>query len=252
MAEKGDVIKDNTVPIIDQIEERVKGVPGWSPIDQLYTLFNMVYLNSDLQGDILEIGSWCGRSTSVLGLAARMVGNANVYCIDLFPEKNDWKQNEDGSYSFEVTIDKKRYGGYQEQTVWKEPFERDIAPLYERYNSVLDIFMESMRQNNLLDIVKPIRGDSEMLKTVVPNGFKCRLAFVDGDHSYEAVCKDIRNVEPFLIEGGWICFDDVFSSYSGVNSAITDLIINNPAYELCQQMTRKFFIARKKRSVKEL
>lgn len=235
-----------TIPMIKQIEEMVLTIPGWSPIDQLYTLFNMVYLNSDLQGDIVEIGSWCGRSTSVLGLAASMVGNANIYSIDLFPEKNDWKQNPDGSYSFAVTIGEKTYGGYQEQTVWKEPFERDIAPLYEKHNGVLDIFMETMTLNNLQDIVKPFKGDSDMLKTIVPKGFKCRVAFLDGDHSYEAVCKDIKNVEPYLVEGSWICFDDAFSSYEGVNRAITDLIINNPAYELCQQMTRKFFIARKK------
>jgi hypothetical protein len=33
-----------------------------------------------------------------------------------------------------------------------------------------------------------------------------------------------------------------------VNRAIQELVINNPAYELCQQMARKFFIARKKKN----
>lgn len=234
-------------PIINQIEEIVKDVPGWSPMDQLYTLFNLAYLPLSSEGDIVEIGSWCGRSTSVLGLAARMVGNTNIYCIDLFPEKRDWKQNKDGSYSFEVVINDKKYGGYQDQTVWKEPFERDIAPLYEKYNGVLDIFMETITKCNLLDIVKPYKGDSAKLKDVLPKGFKCRLAFIDGDHSYDAVCRDIKNIEPYIVEGGWICFDDAFSHYNGVNQAITDLIINNPAFERCQQMTRKFFVARKKR-----
>lgn len=235
-----------TIPIINQIEETVKDIPGWSPIDQLYTLFNLVYLNPDLAGDIVELGSWCGRSSVVLGMACRLTGNSKVICIDLFPEKNDWKQNPDGSYSFEVKIDGKKYGGYQEQTVWKEPFERDIAPLYEKYGSVFDIFMETIKKNDLLDIVKPYRGASEILKAIAPNDFRCRLAFIDGDHGYEAVCQDIRNIESYLVKGGWICFDDAFSHYNGVNRAITDLIINNPSYECCQQMTRKFFVARKK------
>jgi len=53
-------------------------------------------------------------------------------------------------------------------------------------------------------------------------------------------------MDRYLVPGGWICFDDAFSYYDGVNRAIEDCIINNPGYELCQQMTRKFFIARKK------
>lgn len=237
---------DKIIPIIEQIEKIVEDTPGWSPIDHLYTLFNLVYLTSNIEGDIVEVGSWCGRSASVLGLAACLIGNTKVYCFDLFPEKSDWKQNKDGSYSFETLISNKKYGAYQEQTVWKEPYEKEIAPLYERYNSVLDIFMETMTKNNLFDIVKPCRGTLKDLKTIVPKGFKCRLAFIDGDHSYEAVCQDIEDIEPYLVEGGWICFDDAFSMYEGVNKAITALIINNPAYELCQQMARKLFIARKK------
>lgn len=125
-----------TTPIISQIEEMVADVPGWSPIDQLYTLFNLIYLSSHLSGDIVEIGSWCGRSSSVLGLAARLVSNTKVYCIDLFPEKSDWHQNEDGTYFFEVKIADKLYGAYQRQTVWKEPFEQVISPLYEKYGSI--------------------------------------------------------------------------------------------------------------------
>jgi len=109
-----------TVPTINQIEEMVKDVPGWSPIDQLYTLFNLAYFTSDLVGDIVEIGSWGGRSASVLGLSARLIGRTVVHCIDLFPEKSDWKENKDGSFSMEVRIGDAVYGGYKDQTVWKE------------------------------------------------------------------------------------------------------------------------------------
>jgi hypothetical protein len=245
MANLGD--KSITTPIIHQIEELVKDIPGWTPIDQLYTLFNLVYLTADLEGDIVEIGSWCGRSAVVLGTAAKLIGNTKIFCIDLFPEKNDWKQNDDGSYSFEAKISSKTYGAYQVQTVWKEPFERDIAPIYKKYNSVLDVFTENIAKNNLPDLVKPYKGNSTLFIGQIDENFKCKLAFLDGDHSYEAVCQDIINLDKYLIEGGWLCFDDAFSSYDGVNGAIESLVINNPAYELCQQMTRKFFIARKKK-----
>lgn len=232
-----------TIPIIKQIEETVKQIPGWSPVDQLYTLFNLVFLTGPLDGDIVEIGSWCGRSAVVLGMASLITGKTKIHCIDLFPEKDDWKENADGSFSFDVTINGKTYGGYQEQTVWREPFLKDIAPLYEKFNGVYDIFIQSIRTKELDDIVVAFKGDSNDFFSKAPNTFKCKLAFVDGDHSYIAVCNDISNIEKHLVMGGWICFDDAFSHYEGVNRAIQDKIINSGNYAHCQQMTRKFFVA---------
>lgn len=240
-----------TTPIITQIEQVVANIPGWSPADQLYSLFNLVYLTSNLEGDIVEIGSWCGRSSSILGMAAKLIGNTKVFCIDLFPNKNDWHQNDDGSYSFKVNMANKSYGAYQEQTVWREPFEKDIAPLYEKHSDILDYFNETITRCQLAEIVESYRGDSTGFIDSIshqPQNFKCKLVFIDGDHSYAAVCQDIKNMEKYLVQGGWICFDDAFSYYEGVNQAIEDLVLNSGNYDLCQQMTRKFFVARKKKS----
>jgi hypothetical protein len=234
-----------TTPVMGQIEELVAGVPGWTPIDQLYTLFQLAYSTANLPGDIVEIGSWCGRSALALGLAARLTGG-RVHCVDLFPEKDDWSENPDGSYSFRVTIDGRTYDGYKTQTCWREPFERDIAPLYRQSPKLLDLFTTYTAKHQLQDVITPIRGDSETLAHSVPDSFRCRLVFLDGDHSYEGVCDDIENLERFLVPGGWICFDDAFSCYDGVNRAIEDRIINNHRFELGQQMTRKLFVARKK------
>ena len=239
-------------PILSQIEEMVKDIPGWSPVDQLYTLFAICHLTADLEGDIVEIGSWCGRSTLVLGASTKLLGNTKVYCIDLFPEKTDWKQNQDGSYSMNVVIENENYSAYHEQTVWQEPFEKDIAPLYQEKQGILEIFMESVANNQLDSWVIPYKGNSANFIKSIDNNFKCKLVFIDGDHSYGAVCQDISNMDRYLVEGGWICFDDAFSYYDGVNQAIEDKIVNNNAYELCQQMTRKFFIARKKKGNKQL
>jgi len=238
-------VNGETVPAIQRIEDGVKDVPGWSPLDQLYTLFAVAYLSPRLAGDIVEVGSWCGRSTVALGLAARMVGDTLVHCIDLFPRKGDWTRNDDGSYSFEVEVGGRRIAGYREQTVWQEPFEKEIVPLYEKREGILPIFLDTVERSGLSDLVRPFRGDTDLWRASLPAGFRCRLAFIDGDHGYEAVCRDIRNIDPLLVEGGWICFDDAFSSYDGVDRAIRELILGNPSYEMCCQMTRKFFMARK-------
>jgi predicted O-methyltransferase YrrM len=235
-----------TVPIISQIEALVKDVPGWTPIDQLYTLFNIAFVTASVEGDIVEIGSWCGRSTVVLGLAARLAGNSRIYCVDLFPAKNDWMANPDGTYSFEVVINGKRFGGHKENPVWKEPFEAQIGTIYEKNESVFDWFNETISSRGMQDIVHSHKGDlASLLDHLGPN-LKCRLAFLDADHGFQAVSSDIRNADRCLVPGGWICFDDAFTVYEGVSRAISELILENPRYDRCQQMTRKLFVARKK------
>ncbi|WP_350335030.1 class I SAM-dependent methyltransferase [Coralliovum pocilloporae] len=236
-----------TRPIVTQIEDAVESIPGWSPIDQLSMLFALTLSSSHLEGDILEMGSWCGRSAVAIGMAARLSPNTRVFCVDLFPERNDWFANDDGSHSFSVVLDGVKYDAHHEQTVWDEPFQRDIVPVYDRFGSTLNAFTSAIEANNLQDVVLPCRGTMKTFSKTVRDDFKVRLAFVDGDHSFDAVSQDIRIINSFLVPGGWICFDDAFSSYEGVNDAIKTHIIDNPNYDCCQQLTRKFFVARKTR-----
>lgn len=238
--------KSIVTPAWAQIEALVENVYGWTPIDQLFTLYALTRLSAGLDGDIVEVGSWCGRSAIVLAAAAKAAGNSKVHCVDLFPEKGDWKQNPDGTYSFDMVIDGKRFCGYKEQTVWKETFESQTGKIYESYGSVYDCFRETVSKRGMDDVVRAHRGDLASLLDKLGPDFKCRLAFLDGDHGFEAVCADIRNIDQYLYPGGWICFDDAFTCYEGVSRAICELIIANPRYELCQQMTRKLFVARKK------
>ena len=237
---------NHVTPVWSQIEALVDNVHGWTPIDQLFALYTLAFASAELAGDIVEVGTWCGRSAVVLAASAKANGSAKVHCVDLFPEKNDWKQNPDGTYSFEVVIDGKRYGGYQEQTVWKETFESQTGKIYEVYNGIFDCFRETVTNRGLDDIVVPHRGDLASLLAKQGPDFKCRLAFLDGDHGYEAVCEDIRNIDKYLVPGGWVCFDDAFTCYDGVSRAISELVVDNERYECCQQMTRKLFVARKK------
>ena len=232
------------VAAVARIEEMVRDVPGWSALDQLAALFTLAY-SSGIDGDIIELGSWCGRSATALGLAAQMTGGM-VHAVDLFPDRDDWRRNADGSYSYRVSIAGQQIGAYAEQTVWAEPFERDIAPIYARDARLVDVFRRHIERNGLADVVRPFRGDLRMFADAAPSGLRCRLAFIDGDHSYDAVRQDIASVERFLVPGGWICFDDAFSCYEGVDRAITGAILESGGYDRCQQLTRKFFVARRK------
>lgn len=239
---------ETTRPAIDQLEALVKDVPGWSPLDQLYSLYLLTLSVADLEGDVVEIGSWCGRSAVALGTAARQAGVPHVHCVDLFPERDHWYAHPDGSHSFRLTLGNRTYESYVDQRVWDEPFQRDIAPLYAKDPGILDIFNRVIRARGLEDLVKPFRGDATDFFTGPGAGSKIRLAFLDGDHGYEAVSRDILQATECLVPGGWVCLDDAFSSYEGVNRAIQDHILGSDRFDLKQQLTRKCFAARRRKA----
>ena len=238
------VMERTPEPLVREIESLVEGVHGWSPVDELFALSMLAYATSHLPGDIVEVGSWLGRSAVVLATAARHT-HGLVHCIDLFPERNDWRQNPDGSYSFAVTIDGRDHGAYEGQTVWKEPFEQQLKPLYDEGASIRERFDANLRAKGVSDLVRAHRGTAVTFARQAPGRFRSRLVFIDGDHGYHAVKDDIACLERFLVPGGWICFDDAFSSYEGVDRAITERVIDNPAYDIKRQLTRKCFAARR-------
>ena len=223
----------------------MEATPGWCPADQLTTLYELVCSLEGIEGDIVEIGSWCGRSAAVLGFASQKIGSTKVYCVDLFPELDDWKKNVDGTYSFSVSIDGVVYRGCEYQTVWSDVFHRDIVPAYSDFGSPRNKFWTTIRTNGLQDVITEFKGTSGLFVRSVESGFRCKLAFIDGEHSYEAVADDILNVEPLLVDGGLLCFDDAFSEYKGVDRAVREFVIESGLYADCRQVTRKMFIARK-------
>jgi len=232
---------ESATSMIDRI---VEAVPGWSPADELLALYTMALATAHITGDVLEIGSWCGRSTAVLGHAVRVTGRGNVHAIDPFPTGKDWYTNPDGSHSFSMELEGISIGGYQDQTVWDEPFQDVKKTVYNQHESPYDIFKTVMSSEGLSDVVKTHRGTSSMFASKAPDDTKVRMAFIDGDHSYESVCNDIANVEKYLQIGGWIAFDDAFTVYEGVNAAIVDKVMSSGRYESGQQICRKMFAAK--------
>ncbi|NLI76675.1 MAG: class I SAM-dependent methyltransferase [Candidatus Riflebacteria bacterium] len=240
---------DEVKPVWEKIEALTAQIHGWTPIDQLFALFTITMASAGLEGDVLEVGSWSGRSAVVFGEAVKLLGHSVVHCVDLFPEKSDWRENPDGTYSFAVEIHGQKYQGYQEQTVWRDTFQNQVVKVYETSESLWEIFHRTIEARGMQGVVLAHRGDLESFLAARGTGFRCRVAFLDGDHGYQAVRQDIQSVEKHLVPGGWLCFDDAFTSYPGVDQAIREMILENPGYDLCRQMTRKLFVARRKPDV---
>lgn len=226
------------------IDEVIASVPGWTPPDELLALYTLALSTAGLKGGIIELGSWCGRSTVILGLAAQKLTGAKVTAIDLFPELTDWFRTETGNYSFKVTsTDGAAPVSLLEVEFWEEPFQRDVMPIYEKFGSVRQAFDQSIDQFSLGQVVDAYRGDSRLIieKEIGP----FRLAFIDADHSYEAVKKDADIVLSRLVTGGWIAFDDAYSGYEGVDRAIKELVESDTRLGVHQQLTRKLYVVQR-------
>jgi len=66
-----------------------------------------------------------------------------------------------------------------------------------------------------------LRGDSVDMAMRVP-AKSLRLVYIDADHSYEGVMRDIRAWHPKLVQGGVMAFHDYLNPSYGVHAAVND------------------------------
>lgn len=139
-------------------------------------------------GPVLEIGSYCGKSTIYLGLACRDT-NSTVFALD-------------------------HHRGSEEHQ--KGEFFHD-PDLYDSKEDVMDSFREFRRNitNAGLDefVVPVVAGsDSAARHWQTP----LAMVFIDGGHSLDAALTDYRCWMPHLKRGGILAIHDLFEdAYEG-------------------------------------
>ena len=119
-------------------------------------------------GDVLEVGCSEGRTT--LSLAVTFGEDVTIICID------PWK---DGKYSPYIDV--------------------DLSGQYGRFLANTCGVRHRLRLN---------RGTSAaVLPSLSKLGTKLRFAFIDGDHTADAVYRDATNTWPMLVQGACILFN---------------------------------------------
>lgn len=221
-----------------------ESIPGWTPLEQLFALYATVAFDQSQSADIVEVGSWCGRSTIALGLAAKYAGR-QLHAVDIFPERDDWIRNPDGTWSIRTLIDDTVVNACDIQTVWNEAFENSILPVYADDFSPRLRLERGLDQFGVRDWVQVHRATGEMFRLKRP-GLRIGTLFLDADHSEASVRADIEGFLPMMEPGACMCFDDAFTVYDGIDRAITDALISRfpPVMAAGSQLTRKLFSAR--------
>jgi len=153
---------------IEKIVEFVGSIDGWLSVQEGIFLYKLARKLSD-DANIVEIGSWKGKSTIWLASAFSNKENAKVYAVD-------------------------SHAGSPER-------ERG----YEKINTFPQ-FQENIKSAGLDNKVIPLRKTSAAAAEKF-NG-KIDLLFIDGSHIYEAVKKDLELWIPKMKASGWLVMHD--------------------------------------------
>ncbi|WP_046469967.1 class I SAM-dependent methyltransferase [Allosalinactinospora lopnorensis] len=154
---------------------------GFMPTDEGFALYEAALGYAGL-GPILEIGTYCGKSTVFLGAAARQAGGTVV------------------------TVDH-HHGSEEHQEGWEYHDPTMVNPATGRLDT-LGGFRETMAAAGLEDDVIAIVGRSADVARLwnTPLG----MLFVDGGHTEQAAQADYAGWSPHVRPGGALVIHDVF------------------------------------------
>lgn len=159
----------------------IASIKGFLADDEAAALYDAALAQAN-RGPVLEIGSYCGKSTVVLGSACQRQGSI-LYAVD-------------------------HHRGSEEHQ--KGEFFHD-PELYDESEAQFDSFGEFRRNiaaANLHDTVVPIVASSE----VASRHWQTPLAmvFIDGGHSLEAALSDYRCWAGHILRSGVLAIHDLF------------------------------------------
>jgi len=134
-------------------------------------------------GPLLELGSYCGRSTVVLGALARM--HAREF----------------------VTVDT-HLGSVEMLPPFPYLDERALERVHGRLDSLTPL-MDSLELGGLRSTVTVLVGRSQALRTLLAPGFA--IVFIDGGHDLATATSDVETALALVAPKGRIILDDIFS-----------------------------------------
>lgn len=153
------------------MEHFYQNIEGWFSYEYIY---KDVIDQAEDDSLFVEIGSYKGRSAAFMAVEIINSGKKiDFHCVDPMMLMSHYVEMPDN--------EKAGYGA--------EEFHRRLEPVKGHY---------TLHQMTSDDAVKLYEDGS------------IDFLMIDGDHSYEGVCKDIKNWLPKMRPGGLIAGDDVF------------------------------------------
>lgn len=159
----------------------IDSVKGFLDSEEGSTLYQYALIAASM-GPLLEVGSYCGKSSVYLGAACKK-NSSVLFAVD-------------------------HHRGSEEHQLGEAYHDPD---LYDARFAKMDSFPQfrhTLARANLEDVVVPIVASSELAARywATPLG----LVFIDGGHSMQAALNDYRSWAGHVIRGGFLVIHDVF------------------------------------------
>lgn len=141
-----------------------------------------------------EVGVWKGHSISYLANKLRN-NDCKIYAVDLFEETYRYKDNAEYKHL------------------------NDQVPLIKQ------IYNKNLEVSNTRDLIEDVQGISWEVADKFDNS-TFDFVFIDADHTYESVAKDIQAWYPKVKLGGILSGHD-YPTWGGVKKAVDEFVKRN-------------------------
>lgn len=173
-------------PLPDGLADALRvatATPGYFPADRLRVLVQMADAGcTDHPGPLLELGSYCGRSTIALGALGALRGREFV------------------------TVDT-HLGSVEMRPPFPYLDPRVIDRVHDRPDSLVPL-MDGLELAGLRGAVTVIVGRSQAIGGLLAPGFA--VCFIDGGHDLATAANDIATALALVAPTGRIILDDIF------------------------------------------
>jgi predicted O-methyltransferase YrrM len=190
--------RDTDLLLACPIFEHMRTIEGWLADEEADLLLAAsARAITSLPGPyaLVEVGSYCGRSTVVLGNVAKCLSpEAKVFAID--PHDGKVGALDQGLQTVAPTLEK---------------FRRNIAAA------------------NLSDVVQMLQEYSYKVTWDRPINF----LFIDGLHDYMNVARDFYHFEQWVAPNGFIAFHDYADYYPGVKAFVDEILGSGKYRQVC-------------------
>lgn len=163
---------------------KTHSIPGMTAPSELKALYYAVLFAP--RGNVVEIGSWLGKSTVFIAKALQQKDSGQVYAVDTFQ------------------------GNAGKESLYTAPLSEDES-IYQRFKNNLNVA-------GVQKVVKPLKTTSE--KASYKKELKsAAVVFIDGCHEYDEVLEDIKRWKSHVKKDGLLILHDYHPNFPGVVAA---------------------------------
>src|SRR3954449_5169767 len=168
-------------PMPSALRAVAEAAKGFLPADEADALYDAAWAMAP-HGPLLEVGTYCGKSATFLGAAARARGGVAV------------------------TVDHHR-GSEENQPGWEWHDPELVDPAVGVIDT-MPFLRHTMHAAGLYDVVVAIVGRSRTVASLWSTPLA--MLFIDGGHTEEHAQNDYQGWTPFVSPGGLLAIHDVF------------------------------------------